>query len=450
MNLSENLKKIRKDNSLSQEQLADMLGVSRQSVSKWESGGAYPEMDKMLKLCEIFNLNIDELLNKDIKEVKSEAQSKNNINKFVDDFLGYVTKVVNLFSSMNFKQKMKCIFEQIAIIFVLIICFAIVETLLSEFVSNLYYLFPGNSYNAFEHILYGIYGIVAVILGVILFLHIFKIRYLDYFVICDKPLEELNNSKDSKALDEKEMYFDRREKVIIRDPEHSGTKFISGLIKFFLIIIKIFAFFIALDFCFSLVCLVIGLIVSFMVVKTGMLFLGILLAVLAAIAINLIVLIILYNFILSKKNKSKFLGISFLISLIMVGIGFGFIFISIKDFDVVSTDSSKYFITDKYDVQMADDLLIQGYPTVHYIESYDENLKVEVKHSEYIKVEMNQDNNLLHFRDIPIYDNAMELFRYELEAFNDKKIVDYSDIRIDIYTTKENIEKLKQNEENQY
>ena len=46
--LSENLKRIRKDNNLSQEQLAEKLGVSRQSVSKWENGEAYPEMDKVL------------------------------------------------------------------------------------------------------------------------------------------------------------------------------------------------------------------------------------------------------------------------------------------------------------------------------------------------------------------------------------------------------------------
>ena len=49
--LSENLKRIRKDNNLSQEQLAEKLGVSRQSVSKWENGEAYPEMDKVLQLC---------------------------------------------------------------------------------------------------------------------------------------------------------------------------------------------------------------------------------------------------------------------------------------------------------------------------------------------------------------------------------------------------------------
>ena len=47
---SENLKKIRKEHNLSQEQLADELGVSRQAISKWESSQAYPEMDKIIAL----------------------------------------------------------------------------------------------------------------------------------------------------------------------------------------------------------------------------------------------------------------------------------------------------------------------------------------------------------------------------------------------------------------
>ena len=47
-----NLKKIRKNNNLSQEQLAEILGISRQAISKWESGSAYPEMEKIIQLCE--------------------------------------------------------------------------------------------------------------------------------------------------------------------------------------------------------------------------------------------------------------------------------------------------------------------------------------------------------------------------------------------------------------
>ena len=79
--LSENLKKIRKDNNLSQEQLAEKLGVSRQSVSKWENGEAYPEMDKVLNICKLYNYNIDELLNENVTSVKEEKEAKNNFNK---------------------------------------------------------------------------------------------------------------------------------------------------------------------------------------------------------------------------------------------------------------------------------------------------------------------------------------------------------------------------------
>lgn len=69
-NLSENLKKIRKDNNLSQEDLASLLGVSRQAISNWKSKVSYHEMDKIVLICKKFNLNMDDLLYKDIKEIK--------------------------------------------------------------------------------------------------------------------------------------------------------------------------------------------------------------------------------------------------------------------------------------------------------------------------------------------------------------------------------------------
>ena len=100
MKLSENLKKIRKENNLSQEQLAEQLGVSRQAVSKWESGQSYPEMDKVFNICKLYNYNIDELLNENVTSVKEEKEAKNNFNKLIEEILSYITKTVNLFSSM--------------------------------------------------------------------------------------------------------------------------------------------------------------------------------------------------------------------------------------------------------------------------------------------------------------------------------------------------------------
>ena len=62
MELSEKLLNLRKANDLTQEQLAEKIGISRQSVSKWESGQAVPELDKIVALCELFNVTADYLL----------------------------------------------------------------------------------------------------------------------------------------------------------------------------------------------------------------------------------------------------------------------------------------------------------------------------------------------------------------------------------------------------
>lgn len=62
MGFSENLQNLRKIKNMSQEQLAEKLDVSRQAVSKWESGNGYPETEKLMAICEIFDCSIDNLL----------------------------------------------------------------------------------------------------------------------------------------------------------------------------------------------------------------------------------------------------------------------------------------------------------------------------------------------------------------------------------------------------
>lgn len=67
MFLDANLPYLRKTNgNLTQERLAEKLGVSRQTVSKWESGEAYPEIPKLMDLCDIFHCTLDDLLRKDL------------------------------------------------------------------------------------------------------------------------------------------------------------------------------------------------------------------------------------------------------------------------------------------------------------------------------------------------------------------------------------------------
>ena len=55
MTLGDKLSKLRKENNCTQEQLADVLGVSRQSVSKWESNITYPETDKLVRISKSFH-----------------------------------------------------------------------------------------------------------------------------------------------------------------------------------------------------------------------------------------------------------------------------------------------------------------------------------------------------------------------------------------------------------
>ena len=62
MTIGEKISKLRIGKGVSQEQLAERLGVSRQSVSKWEMGQALPQIDKVVLLCELFSVSCDDLL----------------------------------------------------------------------------------------------------------------------------------------------------------------------------------------------------------------------------------------------------------------------------------------------------------------------------------------------------------------------------------------------------
>ena len=66
MSFSENLKQIRKEHHLSQEELAELLDVSRQAVSKWEQGQGYPEVEKLLLLSRKLNISLDALMSNEI------------------------------------------------------------------------------------------------------------------------------------------------------------------------------------------------------------------------------------------------------------------------------------------------------------------------------------------------------------------------------------------------
>ena len=70
MSFSDNLARVRRAHRMTQEQLAMLMGVSRQAISKWESERAYPETDKLVRLCDIFEVNLDDLVRGDGENIE--------------------------------------------------------------------------------------------------------------------------------------------------------------------------------------------------------------------------------------------------------------------------------------------------------------------------------------------------------------------------------------------
>ena len=96
MTIGERLLKLRKEKNLSQEELANVLDVSRQTISKWEIGESTPDFDKIIPLCEFFDITSDELLTgkTNIKEAKQENVKSNFARNIAIAVMLYIFAIV--------------------------------------------------------------------------------------------------------------------------------------------------------------------------------------------------------------------------------------------------------------------------------------------------------------------------------------------------------------------
>ncbi len=124
MTLGEKIARQRKELNYTQEQLADILGVSRQSISKWESDIAYPETDKLIELGKLFDCSMDYLLKEEITE-KSGVQTSGFTEK--------VEEISRKVMTEKNKGKAKKILKIIGIILAVVLTIDIISMILYFF-----------------------------------------------------------------------------------------------------------------------------------------------------------------------------------------------------------------------------------------------------------------------------------------------------------------------------
>ena len=78
LTIGENIRKLRREKDMTQERLAELLGVTYQSVSRWENGTAYPDMELLPPLAQLFGVSVDALLG--MPEEEKLARSKKMIS----------------------------------------------------------------------------------------------------------------------------------------------------------------------------------------------------------------------------------------------------------------------------------------------------------------------------------------------------------------------------------
>ena len=117
MEFNEKLQELRKQKGLTQEELAEVLFVSRTAVSKWESGRGYPNIDSLKVIAKFFGVTIDELLSGDELLTIAEEDTRQKENHFRDLVFGLLDCSIAMFFFLPFfGQKADTVIEEVSLL----------------------------------------------------------------------------------------------------------------------------------------------------------------------------------------------------------------------------------------------------------------------------------------------------------------------------------------------
>lgn len=463
MKFSEKLQKLRKENNLSQEQLADKLDVSRQSVSKWESGQTYPEMDKLLTMCKLFNVTLDDLTNDEININNVKPKNKNTFDNLVDDVMYIIDKTYSMFTNMEPKERGKCIGELI-IIFLILLFFRIpFEYLISIGNSLLYYL-PINY--LFMNLWTFIINTVYLILFVFTFLYIYKTYFLDKYK--EKPKEEYKSTetKENKIDINETINEDKEEenKKILKkkDKRQKNHTFGTTLYEILGYIVnfcfKGFLIFISIPFIISFVFITLAFFFLLTLLTKGIIFIGFIICSIAALILNWLLLKLIFSFLFNYKPKFNYMFITFILGISLTGIGTGLSIFNIMSFDYIDEAPTIKFekISKEVEYDFIDNIIIETHNNPIYIidESLGNKIKLSTDYYKELSYVDNYEYQNYNYKIISLYINDKfnkHIFNILLDDLKNKNIYNYSKLyenNITISASSENINKLKENYNN--
>lgn len=378
MKLSDNIKKIRKENELSQEDFAEELSVSRQSVSKWESGLSYPEMEKILLICKKYNYTVDELLN----NKKSDKESKNTVKHTVSKFVDWITKLINLFIRMTFLQKMKFLIEQILYALIFVFGFIIITVVFKYlFIEIIGFDLPLVVFVG--KILSSILELCLIAFIIYIYYYLLDSRYVKYLSL---DYEDNNEQKeDEPNLDKKKFTLRSSPQIIIRDNKDSKSLFTSIIVSLISMLIKLGLIFIMIFICTVFIVSVVLLVLITPLISNLFLFISLLLILLSIIIFSLGAIILMYKFLLNIKVNNKLILAFILLSLTMFSIGLGLSILSIKNLEVIEgNDFEELKVVNLYDLYSLESIIAYNAENVTYVITESEEISLEFYYSNYL------------------------------------------------------------------
>ena len=452
MKFGDKLLGLRKKNGLSQEELAEKLGVSRQSVSKWESNNAYPETDKIVQICNLFSCTMDDLINDEITDIKQiERKEKNNISTYIDSFLEFITKTINMFSDMKFSSGLKCVIEMIIVGLLLALLGNVLVGISSSVISNLFSMIKG--YMVIYKVIHSILEVVWFIVEVIILVHLFKIRYLNYY---DKAKKE--TKEESGETKQDKIKLEKKENVVIRDEKDRPFAFLSVLSKIVVFFIKLFLAWIALILMFALAGISTAFVLSVIHIGLGSMFVGLTITSLAGVLGCLSLLILIIKFIFNKKNKSNKLLITFLLSIVLFGVGIGISIISFKNYKI--EENTTYNAETKQELKYEDGLVIQSEflndLTYEFDETKGDNIELQIKYNDKL---VNATYYVENYYGLKVYvasadyinNNFYNTYKIIIDDLKNNTIRYYNqNLEVKVVSSKATIDKLLENESKAY